>query len=118
MSYYINNTTNSSYSYSIPVNNLTSVWADDTLTVSPSYHSLEVKGTSVFKNNVKIEGDLELNGYNIKDTLAKIEERLAILKPNKKLEEKWEKLRELGNQYRELEADILEKEEILRILKS
>jgi len=80
--------------------------------------TLEVQGSAVFKDDVKIDGDLEIRGHSIAETLAKIEQRLAILEPNPKLEEKWAKLKELGDQYRALEADILEKEEIMRILKS
>lgn len=72
---------------------------------------LQVKGDAEF------EGDVKLKGKSLDKTLTKIEERLAILHPNEKLEEKWEKLRELRKQYRELEADILEKEKIIEILK-
>jgi hypothetical protein len=45
------------------------------------------------------------------------EKRLAILHPNEKLEEKWEELKALGERYRELEKDILEKEKIWEIIK-
>ena len=72
---------------------------------------LQVKGDAEF------EGDIKLKGQSLNDILDKIEERLAILHPNINLEEKWEKLRELRKQYRELEADILEKEQIIEILK-
>ena len=69
------------------------------------------------KGNAEFDGDIKLKGKSLTDTLSKIEERLAILHPNEKLEEKWEKLRELRKQYQELEADILEKEKIMEILK-
>ena len=72
---------------------------------------LQVKGDAEF------EGDIKLKGKSLTDTLSKLEERLAILHPNEKLEEKWEKLRELRKQYQELETDILEKEKIVEILK-
>ena len=36
---------------------------------------------------------------------------------NEKLEEKWEELKALGDKYRELEKDILEKEQIWNTLK-
>ena len=77
--------------------------------VSPS--TLQVNGDANF------EGEIKLKGKSLNDTLSKIEERLAILHPNERLEEKWEKLRELRKQYQELEADILEKEKIMEILK-
>lgn len=48
--------------------------------------------------------------------LTEIENRLAILKPNDKLEEKWENLKKLGDAYRALEKEILEKETTWNIL--
>lgn len=48
--------------------------------------------------------------------LTEIEHRLAILKPNDKLEEKWENLKKLGDAYRALEKEILEKETTWNIL--
>jgi len=94
--------------------NGTTTWADDTITLSninPGSGTLQVKG------NAEFDGDIKLKGKSLNDTLSKIEERLAILHPNTKLEEKWEKLKELRKQYQELEADILEKEKIIEILK-
>ena len=86
---------------------------NDTITLSTrsTPNTLQVKGDAEF------EGDIKLKGKSLDDTLFKIEERLAILHPNEKLEEKWGKLRDLRKQYRELEADILEKEKIMEILK-
>ena len=95
-------------------NGTTTTWADDTITLSninPGSGTLQVKG------NAEFDGDIKLKGNSLNDTLSKIEERLAILHPNEKLEEKWEKLRDLRKQYQELEADILEKEKIMEILK-
>ena len=40
--------------------------------------------------------------------LTRLEERLNILHHNEALEDKWEELRTLGNQYRELEKELLE----------
>lgn len=73
--------------------------------------SLSVKGKADF------EGDIFIKGKSLTDTLTKIEERLAILHPNEKLEQKWDELKELGRLYRDLEKDILEKEKIVEILK-
>jgi len=92
----------------------TTTWVDDTITLSninPGSGTLQVKG------NAEFEGDIKLNGKSLNETLDKLEERLAILHPNERLEEKWEKLKELRKQYMELEADILEKEKIMEILK-
>lgn len=72
---------------------------------------LKVQGDAEF------EGDVKIKGKSIADTLEKIEEKLAIFKPNEKLEEKWEELRELRNRYVELEKEIIEKEKMWDILK-
>lgn len=77
----------------------------------PTNSSLNVKGDAEF------EGDIKLKGKSLTDTLNKIEQRLGILHPNKHLEEKWEELKKLGDTYRQLEKDILEKEKIWNTLK-
>ena len=73
--------------------------------------SLSVRGDAEF------EGDIKLKGKSLSETLDKIEQRLAILHPNEKLEEKWLELKKLGDAYRALEKDILEKEKIWETLK-
>jgi hypothetical protein len=50
-------------------------------------------------------------------TLGEIKERLNMLTPNVKLEAEWNQLRELGDQYRLLEAELLEKSQVWDILK-
>lgn len=93
--------------------NSTSPAWNDTITLSTilTPNTLQVKGDAEF------EGEVKVKGINLSDTLAKLEERLAILHPNERLEEKWAKLKELRKQYMELETDILEKEKIMEILK-
>jgi hypothetical protein len=73
--------------------------------------TLHVKGDAEFESDIKIKGK------SIMEMFDKIEERLGILHPNPKLEEKWEELRELAKRYKELEQDIIEKEKIWAILK-
>ena len=73
--------------------------------------TLHVKGDAEFESDIKIKGK------SIMEMFEKIEERLGILHPNPKLEEKWEELRELAKRYKELEQDIIEKEKIWAILK-
>ena len=79
--------------------------------------SLHVKGDAQFEGDVTFQGDIAIKGKSIKESLEAIEERLAILRPNEKLEEKWDNLRELRKQYMELEAEIIEKEKMWAILK-
>lgn len=87
----------------------------DTITIAdfgnimPS--TLDVRGDANF------EGDVKIKGKSLVESLEKIEEKLAILRPNEQLEEKWDQLRELRRQYMELEKDIIEKEKIWDILK-
>jgi hypothetical protein len=73
--------------------------------------TLSVKGDADF------EGEVTIKGKSLTDMLDKIEERLAILHPNPKLEDKWDELKKLGKRYKELEAEIIEKEKIWAILK-
>lgn len=78
---------------------------------SPMQNTLHVRGDADF------DGDVKLKGVSLKETLDKINDRLAILHPNKELEERWENLRGLRKAYEELEAEIIEKEKIWNILK-
>ena len=101
-------TTNSTGGYNLgnisPSLNLNDTW-------SHGDAKLHVKGDAEF------EGDVKIKGKSISETLDKIEQRLGILHPNEKLEAKWEELKALGDRYRELEKDIIEKEKIWTILK-
>ena len=86
-------------------------WA--TLSADPNLkgHTLKVNGDAEF------DGDVVIKGKSINDSLERIEERLAIFRPNQELEEKWENLRGLRKAYMELEAEIIEKEKMWGILK-
>jgi hypothetical protein len=99
--------TNSAGGYNLgnisPSLNFNDNWQHDT--------KLKVQGDAEF------EGDVKIKGKSINEMFEKIEERLAILHPNEKLEEKWEELRELRNRYVELEKEIIEKEKMWNILK-
>ena len=66
---------------------------------------------------IKEGGDITIGGKSLSEAINKIEERLGILNPNPELEERWDKLKELRNQYIEMEKDLLEKEKIMKILK-
>jgi len=67
--------------------------------------------------SANITGELTVGGVKLSERLDQIEQRLNILRPNEELEEKWENLRALGQAYRELEKEILEKQEMWAILK-
>ena len=77
-----------------------------------------LKGNSLsVKGNADFEGEVTIKGKSLTATLDKIEERLAILHPNPELEDRWDELKELGKRYKELEAEIIEKEKVWNILK-
>ena len=62
---------------------------------------------------IRLDGegaDIEVNGWSLVDAVKKIEERLNILHPNAELEAEWAELRALGDQYRELEQHIKDKQ--------
>lgn len=93
------------------LNGTSTSWA--TLSADPnlSGHSLKVKGDADF------DGEVTIKGKSLTDMIEKIEERLAILHPNPELEDRWDELKELGKRYKELEAEIIEKERMWAILK-
>ncbi len=66
---------------------------------------------------IKAGADLVVGGKSLMKVLAGIEERLGILHPNPELEDRWDELKELREQYIAMEKDLLEKEKIMKILK-
>jgi hypothetical protein len=60
--------------------------------------------------------DLFFGNTSLKDCLTKIESRLAILRPDERLESDWAELKSLGDQYRALEKQINEKMKTWNIL--
>jgi hypothetical protein len=92
-----NTTSNGIYSYG------------DSSTISPL---LSVKGKAEF------EDDITIKGKSLSKILDGIEQRLALLHPNEQLENKWEELKELGDRYRELEAEIIARQAMFNTLKN
>ena len=69
---------------------------------------------------IQLEGedaDIKVNGESLMGTLRDIQDRLNMLRPNANLEAEWDQLRELGDQYRKLEAEFKEKSKMWNILK-
>jgi hypothetical protein len=54
--------------------------------------------------------DIAVNGWSLVAAVKQIEQRLNLLQPNPNLEAEWDELRALGDQYRELEKQILDKQ--------
>jgi hypothetical protein len=77
-----------------------------------------LKGASIqVKGDAEFEGEVTIKGKKLSEMFNKIEERLAILHPNPELEDKWDELKDLAKRYKELEAEIIEKEQMWAILK-
>ena len=62
--------------------------------------------------------DIIVNGVSLMDKIDKIAERLNIHDLNPKLEAEWDQLRELGEQYRQLEAKLKEQGDMWSKLKA
>jgi len=84
-----------------------------------------LNGTSVADLNqfgkLSLQGtnaDIDINGVSLMKTLTSIQERLNILTPAPELEKDWDQLRELGEQYRKLEAEFEEKSKMWKTLKA
>lgn len=88
--------------------------------------SIDYTSTYGYDTSVNITGDgitmkegcdIKVGNRSLTDTIDKIEERLSILHPNPELEERWEQLKSLRQQYMDLEKELLEKEKMWKILK-
>jgi hypothetical protein len=69
---------------------------------------------------IQLEGDnadIKINGESLMETLRGIQDRLNMLQPNPELEAEWDQLREIGEQYRKLEAEFKEKSKMWNTLK-
>jgi hypothetical protein len=124
--------------YPYPININTSVLDNSTMASAGTFigpigastgtYSINTVSDSAFETStVKInkqgmtlqEGaDIKLGNVSLKETLATIESRLNILRPNAALEAEWEELRELGQRYRQLEAELEEKSRVWKILQT
>lgn len=116
-------TNNTVYSITSLPTSLGTLTGSSTVVTAPySYGYNDTYGISMSKS-LRVEGDAEFNGditvkgVKLGERLDEIEKRLAILRPNSDLENRWEELKALGEKYRELEREILEKEQVWDLLK-
>jgi hypothetical protein len=91
--------------------------APGTITTSGNWTTPAMQGQLKVSGDAVFDGEVTIRGVKLDDRLTAIEERLGILRPNNDLEGKWEKLKALGDEYRKLEQEILEGENIWDILK-
>ena len=102
-------------------------WQDYSITIDsndivmPDDLNYDFSDVSMVYNDSHINGkmslsgeraDIEINGKSLKDAITNIEERLAILNINPELEAEFAELKQLGDQYRTLEKQLLEKKQV------
>lgn len=107
-----------------------SAWTSGAADVNPIWNVGSASGYTYTNTNltdlnqsckISIKGenaDLDINGVSLKDFMARVEQRLAILTPDTRLEEEWSELRVLGDRYRELEKEIHDRMKTFDILKN
>jgi hypothetical protein len=85
--------------------------------VSPWIATTDGTSTLSVSGDANIGGDIKVKGRSLAEFMDSVEQRLNMLRPNPKLEQEWDQLRELGEQYRALEQQLLEKEQMWQTLK-
>jgi hypothetical protein len=89
------------------------VWHDTNMWASTTISSTFDSTVPAGRLDLKGQGaDIVINDVSLNDTLKGIQERLNLLTPNPALESEWNELRELGERYRQLEADLLAKQKM------
>jgi hypothetical protein len=63
------------------------------------------------------QADIVINDVSLNDTLRSIQDRLNMLRPNRELEADWDQLRDLGEQYRDLEKQLIQKQRAWDLLR-
>lgn len=60
--------------------------------------------------------DIKIGDTSLSQFMSDVSKRLAIMVPDPRLEQEWEELRELGDRYRALEKECLDKAKVWGIL--
>ncbi len=76
--------------------------------------NVPVSGRMELRGN---QADIVINDVSLNDTLRSIQDRLNMLRPNRELEAEWDQLRDLGEQYRDLEKQLMEKQRAWDLLR-
>lgn len=74
-----------------------------------AWNTTSIDSTLQVRGNSEFDGDITVKGRSLTEFMDSVEQRLNILRPNPALESEWDQLRELGEQYRELERQLTEK---------
>lgn len=100
--------------YSYPYT-LSTAWGTDTITASGISTTINQGGTLELQGE---NADIIVNGQSLMGKLEAISERLNLLEVNPKLEAEWDQLKELGEQYRQLEQELKAKSAMWKVLKT
>ena len=100
-----------------PWTHTTNAWNTATVTSSVNQQGLRVLGDASFQGEASFEGDIKVKEKSLSDFMEKVEERLNILPLNEKLEAEWIELKIIGDKYRALEKELIEKNKMWNILK-
>lgn len=97
--------------WSVPTTAIPNPW------VYTTDHTVHITGTPNQTSQHITASDIILDSKSLLTMLEKISERLNILERNLELEDRWVKLKKLGEKYRKLEQELLEGEQVMDILK-
>jgi hypothetical protein len=95
-------------------NGLSYAWSQDYSLSTTTKSNVHITGDGI---TMEPAADIKIGDRSLKEFMNTVDEHLAILHPAPELEEKWDQLKDLRQQYETLKADILEKEKIMTILK-
>lgn len=108
-------------------------WCDSTVTISNDTNILDSLSTDSFTLNTNwgtsYSDCITIGGQTLterklqpldglQEWQEEVNKKLAILQPNPALEDRWEELKSLREQYIALEKDLLDKEKVWDIIKS
>ena len=95
----------------VPTTNAQNYTLTGTTTLSPSWTNIAADGLTMSGN-----ADIKFGNISLKDFMESVSQRLAMLVPNPQLEKEWEELRTLGEAYRAVEKECIEKSKVWNIL--
>ena len=107
-------TTNHVYVVGGGAGSLTTNIADGANWSTANTLNVPVSGRMELRGN---QADIVINDVSLNDTLRSIQDRLNMLRPNRELEAEWDQLRDLGEQYRDLEKQLMEKQRAWDLLR-
>ena len=88
-----------------------------TTSATPWITTTDGTSTLSVSGDADVGGDIRVRGRSLAEFMDSVEQRLNMLRPNPALEAEWDQLRELGEQYRALEQQLMEKSKMGNTLK-